>query len=101
MMFALDTFPLQWNHRSMIVDYVPAQHELNSPHRSTTVDYVPAQHEYNSPHRSTTVDYVPAQHEHNSPHRSTNSPLLAQRPITLVLMMINSYNYSTNDFVFI
>ena len=27
--------------------------------------------------------------------------LLAQRPITLVLMMINSYSYSTNDLVFI
>ena len=26
--------------------------------------------------------------------------LLAQRPITLVLMMINSYSYSTNDLVF-
>ena len=26
--------------------------------------------------------------------------MLAQRPITLVLMMINSYSYSTNDLVF-
>ena len=26
--------------------------------------------------------------------------LLAQRPIALVLMMINSCSYSTNDFVF-
>ena len=26
--------------------------------------------------------------------------LLAQRPITLVLMMINSYSYCTNDLVF-
>jgi len=26
--------------------------------------------------------------------------VLAQRPITLVLMMINSYSYSTNDLVF-
>ena len=29
-----------------------------------------------------------------------DSILLAQRPITLVLMMINSYSYSTNDLVF-
>ena len=27
--------------------------------------------------------------------------VLAQRPITLVLMMINSCSYSTNDFMFI
>jgi len=27
--------------------------------------------------------------------------MLAQRPITLVLMMINSSSYSTNDLVFI
>ena len=27
--------------------------------------------------------------------------LLVQRPITLVFIMINSYNYSTNDLVFI
>jgi len=27
--------------------------------------------------------------------------LLAQRPITLILMMINSYSYSTNDLMFI
>ena len=27
--------------------------------------------------------------------------LLAQMPITLALMMINSYSYSTNDLVFI
>ena len=26
--------------------------------------------------------------------------ILAQRPITLVLMMINSYSYNTNDLVF-
>ena len=29
------------------------------------------------------------------------SPVLAQKPITLVLMMINSCSYSTNDLVFI
>ena len=28
-------------------------------------------------------------------------PLLAQRPITLVLIMINSCNYSTDDLIFI
>ena len=34
--------------------------------------------------------------------RSTDEmKLLAQRPITLVLMMINSYSYRTNDLVFI
>jgi len=30
-----------------------------------------------------------------------DSPILAQRPITLFLMMINSCSYSTNDLVFI
>ena len=31
---------------------------------------------------------------------SKRGRLLAQRPITLVLMMINSYSYNTNDLVF-
>ena len=30
---------------------------------------------------------------------ASTSKVLAQRPVTLVLMMINLYNYSTNDFM--
>ena len=32
---------------------------------------------------------------------SYNTLMLAQRPITLILIMINSCNYSTNNLVFI
>ena len=52
------------------------------------------------------VDWVPAVDElyyelnHISFDDSKNTLMLAQRPITLVLMMINSCSYSTNDLVF-
>jgi len=52
-------------------DYIPTQHEHNSPHRLTAVNYVPAQHEHISLHRSMADDYIPAQLEHNNPHWST------------------------------
>jgi len=48
------------------------------------------------PHLSSIV--VPVYDAHVLKHRTC---VLAQKPITLVLMMINSYSYSTNDLVFI
>ena len=62
MILTLDIFPLQWNYRSTTDDYIPTQHEHNSPHRLTTVNYVPAQHEHNILYQSMADDYIPVQH---------------------------------------
>ena len=43
----------------------------------------------------------PPQRDYHSRYSKMHmAMLLAQKPITLVLMMINSYSYSTNDLVF-